>query len=194
MKKTNIANISAELETCKNRYVQWMFGVVDCPEYGAPASNYTKLLYMLLSIPYVPTLVMDENRLIDGQNLIREFYYSATGSTTGPWWPEYCSILEMMIALAIRAEDIMEDPDIGNRTSIWFWRMIDSLGLIQQNNLSFNPEIVSNVIERFLRQEYLPNGSGGLFTLPGCPVDLRVVEIWEQMIWYLDRVIDNEQH
>ena len=194
MKKTNIASISAELEACKNRYVQWMFGVVDCPEYGAYAGYYTKLLYMLLSIPYVSTLAMDENRLIDGQNLIREFYYSTTGNTTGPWWPEYCSILEMMIALAIRAEDIMEDPDIGNRTSIWFWRMIDSLGLIQQNDLSFNPEIVSNVIGRFLRQEYQPNGSGGLFTLPGCLVDLRDVEIWDQMLWYLDRVIDNEQH
>lgn len=41
-----------------------------------------------------------------------------------------CSVLEMIIALAIRLEEhIMDDPDIGNRTGQWFWDMIVSLGL-----------------------------------------------------------------
>ena len=34
-----------------------------------------------------------------------------------------CSVLEMMIALAIRCEEhIMDDPDVGNRTGQWFWK------------------------------------------------------------------------
>lgn len=194
MKNTNITNITAEIQALKDQYLYWIWAKIDCPNYGASVNNYSKLLVYLLSTTYSPIISMDENRKQDGLNLVRQFYYETTGNINGPWYPETCSILEMLLALSIRAEDIMEDPESGSRMSIWFWRMIDSLGSIQQDDKHFNPRVVTEVIERFLKQEYLPNGSGGLFTLPGCPVDLRKIEIWEQMIWYLDRVIDNEQH
>ena len=38
-------------------------------------------------------------------------------------------------------------------------------------------------------REYAPDGRGGLFTIRNCEEDLRKVEIWYQLCWYLDTII-----
>jgi hypothetical protein len=100
-----------------------------------------------------------------------------------------CSILEMMVALAIRCEeDIMDDPCMGDRTAQWFWGMIVSLGLGPMMDHNFDVLLVDEVIHRFLNREYEPDGTGGLFTIRNCEEDLRDVEIWIQMCWYLNTI------
>ena len=100
---------------------------------------------------------------------------------------ESCSVLEMMIALAIRLEEhIMHDPDIGDRTAMWFWGMLDSMGLSEMDDSEFNLAYVEAVVQRFLDRDYRPDGKGGLFTIEECKYDLRKVEIWYQACWYLD--------
>ena len=44
-------------------------------------------------------------------------------------------------------------------------------------------------VRRFMDGKYKPNGKGGLFTIPSCERDLRTVEIWYQMNWYLNSII-----
>jgi hypothetical protein len=101
-----------------------------------------------------------------------------------------CTVLEMMIALALRCEeDTMDDPLMGDRTGQWFWRMIVSLGLGAAVDGRFNPKPINAIIERFLNREYEPNGKGGLFTIKNCEYDLRTVEIWIQLCWYLDSIM-----
>jgi hypothetical protein len=96
----------------------------------------------------------------------------------------------MMVALSVRCEEtIMDDPRIGDRTGQWFWGMISSLGLGSMMDNQFDKEYVDSVIDRFLKREYEPNGKGGLFTIKRCRYDLRSVEIWYQMCWYLDKFI-----
>jgi hypothetical protein len=100
-----------------------------------------------------------------------------------------CSVLEMMIALAIRCEEnIMDDPLIGDRTRQWFWSMISSLGLSGMTDTRFDNKSVDRVLETFLDRDYKPNGEGGLFTIKRCEKDLRKVEIWYQLLWYLDTI------
>ena len=130
---------------------------------------------------------MDENRAQDGIDLrdrfIRECEYSKDDVE---YLDKPCSILEMMVALALRAEQtIMDDPDVGNRTGQWFWEMISSLGLGRMDDLHFNRVKARRIIDRFLDREYEPNGKGGLFTIPDCKYDLRDVDIWYQINWYL---------
>ena len=101
-----------------------------------------------------------------------------------------CSVLEMMIALSIRCEEsIMDDTEYGNRTGQWFWGMISSLGLSSMTDDMFDKQYATNVINKFLNREYEPNGKGGLFTIRNCKDDLRNVEIWYQLCWYLDSII-----
>ena len=81
---------------------------------------------------------------------------------------------------------IMYDPDEGDRTSVCFWEMIHSLGLENMSDAHFNQDYVDDIIFRFMNREYLPNGQGGLFTIDNCDEDLRTVEIWYQLCWYLN--------
>lgn len=104
-----------------------------------------------------------------------------------------CSILEMMCALSLKCEEhIMSDPDIGDRTGEWFWDMIISLGLSDMTNSHFSKDYIDEVIRVFLHRKYKPTGEGGLFTVPcigdNQSRDFRRIEIWEQMMHYLNYI------
>lgn len=136
-------------------------------------------------------MMRDRNRAEDGVSLRYRFaaYYNIDEMDAMNALDEPCSILEMMIALAIRCEEnIMDDPHVGNRTSQWFWGMIVSLGLGSMTDIRFDRSAVDIIIGRFLEREYEPNGKGGLFTIRHCERDLRDVEIWYQLCWYLDSI------
>jgi hypothetical protein len=97
----------------------------------------------------------------------------------------------MMVALAVRCEEqIMDNPDSGNRTSYWFWGMIDNLGLFTETDNRFDKSYASGIVNRFLNRTYDADGTGGLFTVKHCSWDLRNVEIWYQRCWYLDEILD----
>ena len=95
-----------------------------------------------------------------------------------------------MVALAIRCEEsIMMSPDYDDRTSRWFWQMIGSMGLGVMNDGDFNIRSVNHIVDVFLERRYAPNGKGGLFTIRNCDYDLREVDIWYQMNWYLETIL-----
>ena len=100
-----------------------------------------------------------------------------------------CSILEMMIALAIRCEEqIMDNPKYGDRTGQWFWGMIISLGLGNMDNRNFDIKYVNDILENFIHHRYDPTGKGGLFTIRDTRYDMRRMEIWRQLCLYLDNI------
>ena len=96
----------------------------------------------------------------------------------------------MIIALAIRCEEcIMDDPKYGNRTGQWFWGMISNLGLGGMTDYNYKEIVVDRKIDIFLDRKYDPDGRGGLFTIRNCEFDLRDVEIWRQLCYYLDTMV-----
>ena len=101
---------------------------------------------------------------------------------------EPCSVLEMILALAIRCEDtIMANAQYGDRTTQWFWNMIKNLGLSYMTDERFDKDTAVRIIYDFMERRYQPNGKGGLFYIPDCREDLTNVEIWTQLLWYLDK-------
>lgn len=175
-----------------NGYFKWMCQLVNDSRFNRGLS-YLKLLRHLHDTVFQYTLPMDENRAADGVDLRYRFGYEheyempmiAYHLDVKP-----CSVLEMLIALSLRCEEsIMADPSEGNRTPRWFWEMITSLGLLPMDDSSFNKSIVSDVIFHFMNHEYAKNGKGGLFTIENCKYDMRAVEIWWQMNWYLDSIL-----
>lgn len=179
-----------------NRYFEWMYQLVCSSDIylGLPSDSrsYRKLLWHLHQIDFDYTMDMDGNRAEDGINLRYKFgdenrYRSAMIASYLDDRP--CSVLEMMVALAIRCEDrIMDNTEIGNRTGQWFWNMIASLGLDYMRDGRFDPGCVDAVITRFLERDYAYNGEGGLFTVRHTRQDMRQVEIWYQMCMYLEDV------
>lgn len=166
------------------RYFEWIVRLV-CGDNARKRRRYRKLLAYLHERPFIYSLEMDENRARDGIDL-RYRYTSEIGTYDISRSDQPCSVLEMMAALAIRCEEhIMSNPDVGDRTSEWFFAMIESIGLTGEVDSVFNIRHVEMHIDRLLHREYEPDGRGGLFTVPNCRHDMRDIEIWYQAMWYL---------
>lgn len=171
----------------KTEYFEWLNRIVcddDC---------HRRLITHLHNVEFRYLHPMDQNRAEDGENLRYRFVYyndymhacdEILDILAGP-----CSVLEMIIALAIRCEeDDMDDPRMGNRTRQWFWGMIVNLGLGSMTNEIFDRREVDRILDRFMNREYEPDGRGGLFTIKNCDRDVRDVEIWWQLGWYLNSI------
>lgn len=169
-------------------YFDWMYRLV-CKKPG----SYRRLFKQLHSIDFEYLIPMDGNRAEDGVDLRYRFGYENAydDHTIAKYLDDHpCSVLEMLIALAIRCEEhIMDDPDIGDRTYIWFWNMIQNLGLDFMSDSRYEPEYVAATIDRFLNRDYGRNGTGGLFTVNSSRYDMRSMEIWYQMCAYLEDIV-----
>lgn len=173
-----------------SEYFEWLYSLVCGKRYSKQVS-YRRLLEFLHGIEFTYFVPHDENRAEDGIDLRWRFawitkrdYDEVTNYISGP-----CSVLEMMVALSISCEDIMDNPQVGNRTGQWFWGMIVNLGLGSMFDRNFDEVYSEEVIRKLLDREYEPNGKGGLFTIKNCDRDLRTVEIWYQLCWYLDSIM-----
>ena len=169
-------------------YFDWMYNLV-CRNRYSKNISFKKVFSYLNDTKFTDSIRMDLNRAKDGTELRRRYanefkIANIYDRICGP-----CSVLEMMIALAIRCEEtIMDDENFGDRTDQWFWDMMKNLGLGHMDDDEFDEEYVSDVITRFLNRDYEPDGRGGLFFVRNCDIDLRDVEIWIQMLWYLDNI------
>lgn len=172
-----------------NAYFDWMYQLVYDEQY-LKGESYCRLFRLLRNIEFTYVIDMDGNRYEDGIDLRYRFAsmnHIRQAEIVKHLDGQPCSILEMMIALAIRLEEhIMDDPNIGSRTGQWFWTMIANLGLDDMYDSQFDYKYTRSTIQKFLDREYERDGKGGLFTVKHCKFDLRDVEIWYQACWYLD--------
>lgn len=178
------------IDDINNDYFEWMYDIIVAGRYPKSIS-YRKLLMCLHNIEFTWIIPKDENRANDGIDLRYRFSIDREyDEDVSEYMTDPCSVLEMMLALAICCEEsIMDDPNIGDRTQQWFWGMIVSLGLGDMMNSRFDKVYVTETIHRFLNRDYRRDGKGGLFTIRDCDYDLRDVEIWYQLCWYLDCIV-----
>lgn len=175
-----------------NEYFDWLCNIV-CKNRFHKANSYRKLLQRLHETDFIYYIRNDENRACDGIGMRYRFAvenYRHDKNEIEDILAGPCSVLEMMIALAVRCEENLTDnPDIGDRTGQWFWVMIASLGLNGMTDEHFDIDYVDEVMVRLLERKYEPDGKGGLFTVRNCDEDMRKIEIWAQLLRYLDKFI-----
>lgn len=166
-----------------NDYFCWLVEIIS----NGSEQSYSMLLKQLFDTSFVYSLDRDANRAHDGLDL-RDRYSYEVGmdlDISGP-----CSVLEMMVALSIRCEtDVMYNPVAGDRTSIWFWLMIENLGLIDMRNRVYDHAKVRTVLMNFINRQYETDGKGGLFYVPGIK-GMQNEEIWYQMNTFLNSIIN----
>lgn len=177
-----------------NAYFEWLYDLV-CGERFSKQISYRKLLMHLHNTEFTYLIPKDENRAEDGIDLRYRFSRSQwlddppgiiIGCLEGP----PCSVLEMMIGLANRCEeDYMDDPAYGNRTSQWFWEMVTNLDLGSMVDTRYDREYVDEAVSKLLNRKYDPDGRGGLFRVRHCPQDMRHMEIWRQLCYFLDTIM-----
>lgn len=145
--------------------------------------SYQKLILALYNEKFKWFINNDENRADDGERLRIIFE-----DETGLWCNNYnpCSILEMLGALALRCNnELMYDPDLGNKTSEWFWDMITNLGLDRMDDWHFDNDEFNIIVKRLNNRTYDKNGFGGPFYIPNFSLDMRKIELWYQLNYYI---------
>lgn len=180
-------------EKIKSEYFDWLVSKVFTER---EASNFSQVLSVLNDTIFTCDLPMDLNRAEDGKRL-RDIYLDELDTRDSYiidiMVDEHpCSILEMMVALAIRCEDdIMRDYDEGDRTGLWFWIMFENLGLSEYEDDNFDESRVNWILARFLKRTYEKDGKGSLFYIPNTRCDMREIEIWYQMSEYINTMLSD---
>lgn len=170
----------------KDEYFEWLYNYV-CKGRSHDKVSYKKLFEFLHCVEFTFSIPNDINRARDGADLRYRYAMSIDDDSVMDILDGPCSVLEMMIALAIRCEEaIMDNTGYGDRTGQWFWSMMSNLGIGMMPDDQFDLRFVEEKIYIFLDRQYEPDGKGGLFHIKGCMDDLRELEIWTQLCWYLD--------
>lgn len=172
-------------------YFSWLVENISNGPYDAGC--YQLVLEKLYETEFYSIVPMDENRRKDGLSLKRKYERIVDIPFDGPYVNEdyeRCSVLEMLIALSVRIEDdIMYDPEYGNRSSVWFWTMLDNLNLISYDDDNYDDFDVDRILYIFLQRLYGTNGYGGLFYSNDPNINMKDMEIWDQCSAYLNEFI-----
>ena len=101
-----------------------------------------------------------------------------------------CSMLEMLIGIARRMEDILFEPEEEDQTERWFWEILGNIGLDKCTDSRYGDDYgrakIDDMIDMILSRTYKRNGQGGLFPLKRSKKNQRKVEIWYQLSAYLN--------
>ena len=166
-------------------YFDWLCDLVEING----TDSYYILAKEMFNIPFRPGAGNDINRVMDGQDLRQEFVMDTN-------YPDYsaidiyCSLFEMIIALAKRMDfELCRTDDDYDRTSECFWEMMRNLGLNEYSDDRFEYQeaftSVRDILNRLNDRSYKRNGEGGLFPLRNATRDQRKVELWYQMQSYI---------
>lgn len=141
---------------------------------------------------YKPSIVRDSDRIADGRDLRDKFLMEHR--YPGNFRAKYLdympiSVLEVFVALSYRCDtDIQGDPDYPGLTApLWFWSMIKNLdifgsGVTDEASLRRS---IDYKIDQFMDRKYSYYGDGGPFPVDQIHKDLRKVDLWMQMNWWL---------
>lgn len=174
------------------QYYEWLlFKVTDPKE----PRTHDKLFRELASAPFKATVGRDDN-WFEHCEYMREDYYEEAEFEGAEYVKEdgEITLLEVMVNLCIKAEGIMQGFD-GVDCERWFNDMLENSGLIFYTDYRFSKTGVWSKINRILDREYNRDGGGGLFCIPVLDPshDLRDVELWYQLMWYIDYVNDYKE-
>lgn len=176
----------------KVRYFQYL-----CKNIKILNKGYSKLAYKLFNTnvifePYVPN---DDNRLNDGIELRSDFCYENKINSNKFLFLGDCNALELIIALARRCDD-QTNIDARDHTDKWFYILINNLKLTEFNDdlyeLSGGDKKIDSILNKLFGRSYKANGVGGFFPLTNAKRDQRKIEIWYQMLDYLNEFLEKE--
>lgn len=167
-------------------YFEWLYYKVI--NFNKRRKRFRRLIRQLHSMDYYYSIEYDNNRASDGKSL-RWYYVEDGGDDRIQQWDNECTVLEMLIALAIKMENIMDDPIIDNSAAHWFWMFMYNLDLDDMDDSVFDLCYVIRRVKMFLDRTYDFYGRGNIIYIPDSMDDLRTVEVWYQMCWYLSSIM-----
>lgn len=160
-------------------YGDWLVDKV-----GFKRRGYTSLMRCLHESPFLVYIDRDDDRVEDGKAL-RDDYCSDNRVPIYLFDYEPCSVLEMLVGLAIRIDNEWTGDPGEEHPEVIFWEMLQNLGLDKYTNRRFNRDSVVEILGIWIKRDFEKDGKGSIFPLKRPRRDQRRVEIWKQMQEYL---------
>lgn len=165
-------------------YLRWLEPQIR-DEHGNPNNTYWDLINIMFEKEFVWVVPMDDNRMVDGLDLRKEFSHeNGLGSNPlrqlGP-----CSFLEVLIGLSRRLAFAA-----GGSAPGWAWQLLGNLEL-QRMSDPLTPakhNKVHDILDACIWRNYAPDGTGGFFPLAFPDGDMTQVELWYQMHAYVEEL------
>ena len=146
-------------------------------------SDYYILMRKLHETDFKWVIDRDENRAKDGLAL-RSVFFNDIEITSAAFIRD-CSILEMLVGLAIRVEEEYIGDPMEPHPEIFFWDMIHNLGLDTMDDGHFDEVKCDKIINIWMKREFDSDGLGSPWPLKFVTFDSREAEIWRQVMAYL---------
>ncbi len=129
----------------------------------------------------------DDNRGEEGKNLREQYFEIHDIPYNSDYFIQDASMLEVLIALAHRCDELTVDQEFSMKLYEWFWKLISNIGLEDcTDEYYYNigvTEYVDKILDKIIYRTYRRNG--GLFPLTRPKKDQRKVELWYQMCAYM---------
>lgn len=186
-------------------YFNWLTSLVDNPPNG---KNYSKLFECLHKYKFKAINNFDKNRQNDAMELRKVYcnsiYYKIYVFSNCPETMlldddnlELCTFLELLICLSKRMEfEMTSDSDMDYSMNRWFWELISNIDFTRFDNEYWDElDSEKNIVERINlinERKYANNGYGGLFPTNEPPYNMRKLQLWYQMMKYLQEKYDLE--
>lgn len=173
-------------------YFEWLCDMAGLS--GHHGKTYWLLARDLHNTDFVGVIPHDENRGEDGLSLREDYFYDCqfpSEEFDDILDRENASMLETLVALAKRMDFELSDPnDDRDRTSEFIFVMLENLGLDEYDDDNYvdlgGGRNVRQTLDILIDREYEEDGRGGLFPLTCPEEDQREVEIWYQMMAFLE--------
>ena len=181
----------------------WLLYFVWMKSHIPYTERYEQLLFKLNHTVFTWSehIPRDENRAADAISLRKKFIYETIypGESESyilqvqkEMMKHQPSVLEVILALCLRMEDMM-GVDTYNAGE-WFWQILDNLRIRYEDDDFVDDRVADdyeNKMEIFLNREYDADGNGSAF--PGTfyaekGVHAYDIELWYQCNWYLSDI------
>lgn len=183
-----------------NIYLPWLVSfVVDEDSFKRYSTLFEKLYFTEFNHRLL--FEHDFDRSMDGKNMRWRFERTVGNTLHDISSSEFiafeempCSLLEMIIALALRMEEnIATDERQGDRTGMWFWEMLTNLGLGYMTNDRFDIHEYERCVNNFHNRTYDPDGKGCLFRSKTKPIQqMANLDIWYQMCAHMNDALNTK--
>lgn len=170
-------------------YLEWLYKSIGAVSNRNPDRSHWLLATELYKTRFIYFVPNDENRALDGLELREQFLNQLPASRWDDiWFSMDCSMLEMLIALAKRADFETDSGALPGGVGGWFWKLMENVNLNHYTDSIITNrglEVIQATLYTINERTYRPNGKGGLFPLRRPKGDQTKIELWYQLSAYL---------
>lgn len=165
-----------------------------CACAGVDLDRYSELMLVLYFTEFFVVMELDDSRKVEGLMLREEFFNLDRSSDWVMFMNAPCTVLEALVAMARRLDGLTTDENCGDRTSVWFWKLIGNLKLKEFTNQAFEEELYSEELNKtiydilfvWMNREFCWDGVGSAFPISNPEFDQRHRSMMYQMYDYVD--------